>query len=559
MRHGRFEIMRFSIRLYLIVGIALFAFQKGISQNATTLVINELMINPNNVATLPTFEYIELYNNSEKTIDLSTVTLFVNNNQQILPTYLLAPSQYIILCSEESANQFARYGNVLPLTRWYALNNSGAHIQLSHDNTVIDDVSYQLSWYNSTTKRNGGWSLERINPDWTCNLPNNWSATNAPNGGTPGKVNSIVDFNHYLHLQIEKYTISGNEIEIKFNVPALYFVNPIPSNFNIDNGLGIPKEVQITNDALKLIFNEDIEKQKILSLYISDIHLCNVYLSSLAFKLFNQPTISKNDIVINEILFNPKESGVDFVELYNRSEYPINLQDFKLGNQIITNQFLLLESNDYIALTTNKAKVIEHYPNTVADKTFEVKAMPSYTNQQGIVTLFSNYNILIDSIYYNANMHSSLLINVKGISLERSHPDKNSFYSAATLIGGATPGYQNSTLENQEIKNEFFLTSKTISPNGDEYEDELEMNYMLNKPNYLITLRIFNETGQLVKTIANKKHAGTSGQIYWGGRNEQNQLCKNGHYIVLAEIFNEDGVQMKFKQPFVLIHANKNN
>jgi hypothetical protein len=51
---------------------------------------------------------------------------------------------------------------------------------------------------------------------------------------------------------------------------------------------------------------------------------------SLPFALPEAPVA--NDVVINEILFDPNTGGVDFVELYNRSKKTINLKDLRLGS-----------------------------------------------------------------------------------------------------------------------------------------------------------------------------------------------------------------------------------
>lgn len=548
--------MRSILKLFLFwLILTLFPCPKGWSQPSSTVVINELMINPNNVASLPAFEYIELYNNGNISVDLSSLVLQINNNQITLPSYTIAPRQYAILCSPESASQFSRFGNAVPLSRWYALNNAGATIRLSLQNEIIDEVSYRDTWYNSTTKKNGGWSLERINPNWICNINLNWSATHSLSGGTPGKSNTIYDKEFLPSLTLSQYAIQDNKLEIQFNIEAEYLGNINPQSFRIDNEVGAAIQAEREDGKIILTFSKSLDPQKLYTLHVGALTLCNLSTPDFEAKLFDQKQINRGDIVINEILFNPREGGVDFVELLNTTDHPINLQNFRLGNRIITTTFHLLESKGYMAISTNKKITLQHYPLSPEDNILQTAALPPYANQQGIVTLFSDQNILLDSIYYNSNMHAAHIVQPKGISLERLSPTKDTFHSASTLVGGATPGYRNSTADLDIKENKVYLQSQTFSPNDDGYEDELLIHYELIHPNYIIAVEIYNERGQLMKKLAHQNLAGTHGTLIWDGRNENGQRCIKGHYICYTKIFNQDGKTQHFKQPFVLIYS----
>ena len=535
--------MRITFKLYLIsLILTCLTYHKGWTQSSGSLVINELMINPNNVASLPAFEFIELYNNSSNTIDLKSVTLHVNNNQVTLQSYKIPPSQYVILCAAESEAQFTRYGNALALSRWYALNNSAATIKLTQGDNIIDEITYSDSWYNSSAKRNGGWSLERINPNWNCNIKLNWSATNSLSGGIPGKNNTILDNKFIPQPTISSYKIVQNRVELNLSIENKYFSNISTAIFTLDGEIGIADKIELVNNQIVLSFSKNLDPQKLYTLRIEGLKICNIELPIFETKLFDQKEIKAGDIVINEVLFNPREGGVDFVELYNQTEFPINLQKFKLGNRVITNHFFLLEAKQYLAITTNKKIIAQHYPNAIQENIFETASLPPYTNQQGVVTLFSDQTILLDSVYYSADMHSKHLIDPKGISLERTNIIDNIFRSASTVYGGATPGYQNSTMELDIPQNKIYLTSKTFSPNDDGYEDELVINYELIHPNYIIAVEIYNEKGQPVKKLAHQNLAGTHGKIILDGKSDAGQRSARGHYISFAQIFDHNGM-----------------
>src|SRR5690606_25754804 len=146
----------------------------------------------------------------------------------------------------------------------------------------------------------------------------------------------------------------------------------------------------------------------------------------------------------------------------------------------------------------------------------------------------------------------------KGISLERQSPDeptngKNNFLSASTLSGGATPGYKNSTQNDVTFeKNIFSLTSKTVSPNDDGFEDFLVINYEFEHPRYMLNISIFTENGRLIRRLIQNQSAGHSGSAIWDCRSENCIVVRSGIYVFLAEIYDEKGDRKTTKGAFVI-------
>lgn len=530
----------------------------SVAWGQSKVIINEIMVNPNN-SNLPNFEYIELFNNGTNSVHLNELTLSINNNTISLPQFILAPQQFVVLTSTLGAPAFENYGNALALSSWYALNNNAATIKLKEGNNTLDLVAYSISWYNNTNKRNGGWSLERINPNISCNISSNWSASMAANGGSPSRPNSILNKNSKPLVEVISAKIVVNEIYLKFNVEQPLLTGLVKDNFTLDH-VGSPKHIYWNSSLDTLILQFDnIESNNLYLLQINEIEICGSVVSIKDYPIFEQDALRFNSLVINEILFNPKEGGVDFVELYNQEFFPINLKNWKIGNRIITNELLLIQPNDYLAMTTDIDKTTLHYSAAAIDKIYQIAALPPYPNQQGNVSIYNDQAILIDSVYYNADMHHALFTTVKGISLERqsfSRPsnDKENFQSSSSIGEGATPGFRNS-IHNDDLfeKKIFFLSSKTVSPNHDGFEDELEINYNNKLANYLINIDIYNENGKIVKRLIRNKNAGSSFLITWDCRNETNNIVSPGHYIILAEIYNDIGDRKVFKEAFVVV------
>ncbi|MGJ1388513.1 lamin tail domain-containing protein [Sphingobacterium spiritivorum] len=265
----------------------------------------------------------------------------------------------------------------------------------------------------------------------------------------------------------------------------------------------------------------------------------------------------QHDIIINEILFNPKPGGVDFVEIYNNSKEDINLQGWKIGKYTISDSAHSFPSGHYRLLTTNSIIVKQHYPAADLNNFMQLRALPAYNNISGVVLLRKN-DLTVDSLYYTENMHSPFITNKKGISLERQHykEDTNTpgnFRSAATSAEGATPGYQNSRYSDKIFKkNYFFLSSRTFSPDGDSFEDLLLINYEIQVENAMISLSIVNDRGHMINRLIRNKSIGSSGQITWDGRTENGSPAPPGIYLYIVELYDNQGFNRTFRGSFVL-------
>ncbi|MBQ5457927.1 MAG: lamin tail domain-containing protein, partial [Bacteroidales bacterium] len=158
-----------------------------------SVVINEIMADPTPVVGLPESEYIELYNNSPDAINLEGWTLKIGTTSKTLDAYTLYPSEYVVICRTGNDTLFYDITNILTLSlSATALTNGGTTITLYNEfMSEVDKITYSSAWYRNAGKKDGGWSLERIDPNNRCEQSTNWRASEDENGGTPGRQNSI--------------------------------------------------------------------------------------------------------------------------------------------------------------------------------------------------------------------------------------------------------------------------------------------------------------------------------------------------------------------------------
>ncbi len=160
------------------------------------LVINEILFDPVTGGS----DWVEIYNNSDKLINLNGLELAnlsndtISNNKIINVDFLLFPKELAVV--SEDTLQVIQYYPAHQLGRFIEMDlpsypNDEGTVFLIHQNEVLDEVSYSDDWHFPLLDDKDGKSLERIDPKGGSNDPNNWhTAAESIGFGTPGQPNS---------------------------------------------------------------------------------------------------------------------------------------------------------------------------------------------------------------------------------------------------------------------------------------------------------------------------------------------------------------------------------
>ncbi|MFM9005705.1 MAG: lamin tail domain-containing protein [Flavobacteriales bacterium] len=169
-----------------------FSFFEPVSAQYRDVIFNEVLADPTPSAGLPGAEFVELYNQHPTNAFNFQGWKFVNSStEKILPSFTIAPGAHVILCDMTNVSIYQPFGEVVGITSFTALTNTGDSLTLKdNNNQVIDILVYSDDWFETDAKRDGGWSLELVNPNLPCANAANWRESIAANGGTPGAVNS---------------------------------------------------------------------------------------------------------------------------------------------------------------------------------------------------------------------------------------------------------------------------------------------------------------------------------------------------------------------------------
>ncbi len=540
------------------------------------IVINEIMADPSPAVALPEWEYIELYNASENTINIRDWTLFIGKKEYIFENDIeIQSDEYLILCHNNAVEDLSKFGNCHAFSS-FQITNSGVNISLIDNNdNLISSVNFDISWHSTSYKEEGGWSLEQIDPFNPCVGKNNWGSSISKNGGTPSMPNSILN-NNPIPPKLDHINLdSTNCIEVFFNQNMnLLTIQNIDNYRIIELDLKPQKieSVKYKNNYVKLNFDFIFEENKLYTLNINNVTNCrDIPLEDEIFVQFGIPSsANRNDVIINEILFNPINPGVDYLELYNRSDKVIDLKELTFGTikksfpnppdttlkEIISESRYLLP-HSYILLSTDSE--IVKYQYDIKDKDdnnfLEVKSFPSLPNTEGRVVICDKTSKIIDEMYYSEKMHYELLTVTQGVSLERisfekSSLDENNWHSASFNYNYGTPGYKNSMAvdsKNEVSENEIDIIPEIFSPNGDAYDDICGIYYNLDKNGYSINIKVFNSNGLLIKNLLNNNLTNSQDVIYWDGCDDNNRIVEAGIYIIMTEIFDLEGNVKIFK------------
>ena len=544
---------------------------KGRKAEPFEIIFSEIFADPTPQKQLPEAEFIEIYNRTNDVLDMSSFLLKRRNSLVPLGSGNLTPGQYAIICDKDVVADFSPYGKTIGVDNFPSLNNQNDTLFLLNPSvTRIDYVFYDKSWYREPDKSEGGWTLERVDPDFVnCNHPENWRASIDSKGGTPGIQNSVngpfsdMESPVILSSQI----IDGHILEIVFSTQMDEAALQLNANYLLDHHIGepvlvLPAMPHLT--SVQLTFDVSFEPNVLYELRCRNLSDCagNTLETNLYFGIPLKP--EQGDVLINEILFNPYTGGSDFVEIVNVSEKVLDLSDLQIGEihpgtdsiynaDPISASSSLFLPGEIICLSRDVQHLVQSYLPPESAKFFEMRAFPSYDDDQGECVVLANAGVIMDRFYYEDDYHFPTLEDDEGVSLERISlrlpaSDPSNWHSAASSVRFATPGYANSQmLEGSSAGNgEVYLEKQTFSPDLDGIDDVLAIHYDFDFVGANARLSVMDSHGRLIKTIAQNSLLGTeAGTFYWDGSDHKGTKADIGMYVVLFEVSNQQSGEHK--------------
>jgi hypothetical protein len=548
----------------------------ALAQGRYDIVIDEIMADPAPQVSLPSNEWIELKNVSAAPVNLLNWRIGDATGQSgPMPNFILQPDSFVIVCTGGAVAAMQVYGRVISVTGFPSLDNDGDQLFLrSNTGVAIHSVNYSSNWYQNAVKSDGGWTLEMIDTKNPCAGMNNWKASTDVRGGSPGIKNSVDAVNNDQtgpSLQ-RAYAIDTLNIVLVFDEPLDSLKGATLSNYSIDGGLSIQSAAALTPsfDKVQLRLINPMQVNRVYTLTANNVTDCknNLIAAKNKTKIGLAADASVQEIVINEILFNPRSGGSDYIEFYNRSNKIFDAGKLYIANRnsggAISSPKLLSASpfyffpGDYIVVTEDADNLALNYLVKNPDAVLAISSLPSFPDDEGDVIMLNFQGAVVDEVKYKDDWHFALIENADGVALERIDPDgasqdANNWHSAASTAGYGTPTYKNSQYKLlQNIRATIEVTPKVFSPDNDGRDDIATIQYKTTEPGYVANITIYDANGRPVRNLVRNGTLGLEGYWNWDGLDDKKLKLSTGTYILFTEIFNLKGKKESFKNVVVL-------
>ncbi|MBK9246875.1 MAG: lamin tail domain-containing protein [Ignavibacteria bacterium] len=527
-----------------------------ISTTSAQLIINEFQPNP--IEDAP--EWIELYNNSDS--EINDATYYLHDTKSVVKFHIsrVEPRSYIVVSPDTSLLQSQQLlpSNIQLLeVKFPTLNNSTDNIVLrSSDSTLLDSVYYNVKWVKK------GISFERKLPTMPAFSQLNLFPSVSVDSSTCGYNNSISPNPHDISLSYFNYSKASTSLRIAAINASSETIQKAEikvfadTNFNNTTELNeIIESVSIENLPINSLYEFEIPIEKLhkFTNKYGTIHCIAVCKAEYDTRNSNDTIATsvfisypRRSILINEILYEPVSGAAEFIELYNNSEYPIDVNGWQIhdkstssGADTLHLNLQIIQPFDYIVIAWDSI-IFHQYSSIIESNRTQIVNSSFSLNSDGDVIALRDVNgELIDSLYYTSSWHDESLSSSKGVSLEKLSPslvshESISWSSCGDLVHRATPGEKNSLLLNTTLKENLDATPNPFSPTSNSTQFT-RISFKLDSPNSVVNASIYNKQGVFIATLLNTTYSSSEGAVIWNGRDAEGSIVPPGGYVLIVE------------------------
>lgn len=518
------------------------------------LVISEIMADPSPPASQPEVEYLELANLSGEPLELTGWSLVAGNKTYALPPVHV--DSFLVLTALADTAEFPGSAALSASGSWLA--NDNLNLEL------LNPQGERMDWVNTTylehdlIKADGGWSLEKINLEQLCFDPANW-AGNLTNGGTPGGPNiAQIPPDFTLPAPLRLGWLNDTLLEVLWNQgPENLSVTPV---LWPDPGLTFSWADPLT---LWLKWPQPPVPGATYLLRFDSLENCRGDRFEDTLLLGSGLWPEAEEVWLTEVLYDPLTGCPAYVEVYNNSDHLLDLRDLRLGlreNGHLTEvrcpspESVLFPPGTYRCWTKDVMQLGACHRAKEPGALVAVEELPSFGSSGELVLLRADLEPLDRMKYGSFLYHENA--RKEGVSLERYGTDAAApWFPATETAAYGTPGYANSQepriFSAQQVME---LPFTGVSPNGDGFQDVLEIHLRLPGGNHLADLLLVDERGVVQRSLALNAGVGDTSVYYWDGRSDSGATCGAGPYVIWLKVKYADGKEEVFREVCAVVN-----
>ncbi|MFC1541660.1 lamin tail domain-containing protein [Candidatus Latescibacterota bacterium] len=573
MKNNTKSISRTIHYITVIIGLVLLS---AVYSHAQMLVISEIMFNPDGDENAR--EYVEICNLSES--DLSLEGFFIGDGEgfdSIIPArdgdFIIPAGSFALIMDPDYFTSNEEYETIPETTPLFtvddsAIGNRGLSNSTAETVYLMSAIGFKLSAVNYSIDCAAGHSWEKIIPEGSENISN--FKESLEKEGTPGRENSVTP--PLLNPALD-------ESSLRFDSPLLIMNERLELLVSYRNSgrakiSGVSVEVRILPDInLGLVYFSDAvmlgEKSEEVSLSVDSapggrIVFNAAIVSQYANNSADDDTVSvlfdiavpESTIYINEVMAAPTDGNAEWIELYNSSESPVNLFNWRFSDNSgkwggVIEEHVFIAPKGYAVISEK-----EPVPPNASDipdglPVIIVENFPALNNDGDTIRLFDFEYGIVDSMSYDDTTPG---YSFELISIGMSGASKR--WDISVDPSGATPGTLNSINNASVIGDNGKQTETielTVTPNP--FSDRTTISYTLSFSLSRVNLFVYDRRGRLITKIRDSEESGSTWTGKWDGRSNGSNLPA-GPYILNLEAFDKSSGNVHTERKTIVIGRN---
>jgi len=246
--------------------------------------------------------------------------------------------------------------------------------------------------------------------------------------------------------------------------------------------------------------------------------------------------------VINEISFNnaAQPDPGDWIEIYNKGQYEIDLSGWKLTDSDPVHQFIFgantrIKAGEYLVVSNDLTKmnaVFGSVKNLIGTFGFGLG------NLTDAVRIYSQTGQLIDEVSYSNVVPWPTFDLTQLWSLELKNPARNNSLASSWEFSAenGTPGVHNASYIPDAI-NELSVSQNSpqlVQNYPNPFNEGTSIEFTLNQPGKY-RLSILDINGRMIRSLTDNNPLSTVHTLYWNGNDDAGKPVASGIYFYRLE------------------------